>query len=373
MYNDKRKLSPRLPMMNAWGCLFGLVMLAFGLLAGGTAGLFGLPYLLNYDVTQTVAWVKIHLKETEQSDQLASMAETAVAANETAIAAMSLGTQSALSFAATQNALFNADQLLNQTATQSALYGQGTATARADQFNQSLTQIALDQQATQVSLQQEATNVQLNFQATQAAIQGRGQSLTVTPQPRTQAQSVPLISAASATPTAPAASAALVDSHFGDGIDSSAWLPSRESDWTQETGGVRASVDGAVMASRQDFGAPLEMDVVFTPALNVDSDYHILFGRDGQAGYEIILNAEVLNARQITLAQANGELIVSNSAQGTLTGETHLTVTMAADQVTVSLNGETILTAQLPAAPQGNLAVSLPKGAFLKAIQVREG
>lgn len=94
MQNDKRKFSPRFPMINAWGCLFGLVMLAFGLISGGALGLFGLPYLLNYDITQTVAWVKIHLMETRQADIEAAL-------NMTSQASMNQGTQAALNFEAT--------------------------------------------------------------------------------------------------------------------------------------------------------------------------------------------------------------------------------------------------------------------------------
>src|SRR5688572_14136390 len=112
--NDKRKFTPRIPMMNVWGCLFGLVMLGFGLISGGVLGLSALPYLFNYDVTQTVAWVKIHLMETRQADTEAIL-------NITAQAAMNQGTQAAMNFEATQFSLGNANALLNQTATQSSL------------------------------------------------------------------------------------------------------------------------------------------------------------------------------------------------------------------------------------------------------------
>lgn len=393
MQNDKRKFSPRLPMMNAWGCLFGLVMLAFGLISGAAVGLFGLPYLLNYDVTQTVAWVKIHLMETRQADTEAML-------NVTAQAAFNQGTQAALNFEATQFALGNANTLLNQTATQSALFGAATATARTDQYNNALTQIALDQQGTQAGMQlnatqsqqrlsEEATKVQLNFQATQAAIQG--QPLTATPQPRMQAQTAPqqelLIGPQlPATEEAPVVFEAqaqfqaveaveptslMIDSVFASGIDTAIWTPSKDTDWVNEPGGVRSAVDGAVIASRGDFTSPIEIEVAFTPALSPDSDYRILFGREGDQGYEVILNAAALTARQITLAGANGELIVSNGAQGALTGDTRLIVTVVADQVTVRLNGQTILTSTLPTPPNGNIAVSFPKGAFLKAVQVR--
>jgi hypothetical protein len=134
---------------------------------------------------------------------------------------------------------------------------------------------------------------------------------------------------------------------------------------------VRSTIDGAVIASRGDFASPIEIEIAFTPALSPDSDYRILFGRDGDQGYEVILNAAALTARQITLARSNGELIVSNSAQGALTGDTRLLVTIVDDQVTVRLNGQVILTSQLPSPPNGNIALSFPKGAFLKAVQVR--
>ena len=386
MQNDKRKLSPRLPMMNAWGCLFGLVMLAFGLISGGALGLFGLPYLLNYDVTQTVAWVKIHLMETRQADVEAAL-------NVTAQAAMNQGTQAALNFEATQFALGNANTLLNQTATQSTLFGIGTATARAEQYNNALTQIALDQQGTQVGMQQnatqaqqrlseEATKVQLNFQATQAAIQG--QPLTATPAPQLRAQAVeqpqqdqPAIIGPQALPTQTVVvmdaqvARPMIDSVFMSGIDTALWTPSKDTDWASETGGVRAVVDEAVIASRQDFASPLEIEVAFTPALSPDSDYRILFGRNADEGYELILNAAALTARQVTLARSNGELVVSNSAQGALTGDTHLIVSVVSDQVIVTLNGQTILTSQLSGPLNGNIAVSFPKGAFLKAVQIR--
>lgn len=163
----------------------------------------------------------------------------------------------------------------------------------------------------------------------------------------------------------------MIDSVFASGIDLAVWTPSKDTDWTSEPGGVRSAVEGAVIASRGDFASPLEIEVAFTPALSPDSDYRILFGRDADQGYEVILNAAALTARQITLARSNGELIVSNSAQGALTGDTHLIVTVIDNQVTVQLNGAIILTSQLPAAPNGNLAISFPKGAFLKAVQVR--
>ncbi|GEM_PF-3063681 len=384
MQNDKRKFSPRLPMMNAWGCLFGLAMLAFGLLAGAFTGALGLPLLMQYDVTQTVEWVKIHLMETQQAANEASL-------NMTVQAAQNQSTQSAMNFESTQIALGNASALLNQTATQSAAFGQASATARTDQYNHALTQIALDQQGTQVGMQQngtqvqqglenEATKVQLNFQATMAAIQGK--PLTPTPismnaQTAPQTAMIGPLVVASDTPIAMSAqsvaqtASVTLDSDFAAGMNADQWIPSRDADWVVEPGGIRAAADGVVLASRQDFASPLEIDVMFTPALSPDSDYRILVGRDADQGYEIILNAAALTARQISLAKANGELIVSNGARGALTGETHLVVSLTADQITVTLNGDTVLTSQLPTAPMGNLAVSFPKGAFLKSIRVR--
>jgi hypothetical protein len=234
----------------------------------------------------------------------------------------------------------------------------------------------------QQRLAEEATKVQLNFQATQAAIQGQpftpvpaGQSSAPQQQQIIMAQAAPTNTQTAPTEAMPvqvqSQSAAFLETSFGTGADTSAWIPSKTEHWSIETGGIRATETDAVMASRDEFGSPLEISVIFTPALSQDSDYHILFGRDASEGYEIILNAAALTARQITLAKANGELIVSNGAQGALTANTRLVATITNDQLVVTLNGETVLTSQLPTPPQGHLAISFPKGAFLKSVMVR--
>src|SRR5688572_5497710 len=140
--------------MNAWGCMFGLVMLVLGLASGGLVMIYALPMLWNYDAELTAAWRDIHQIGTAQSIFSRDLDATLQAQNVsgTQMALLLDSTQAAQYQAAllTQAALDNNQALLNQTATQSQRYIYATQTAQVVRSEQERTQVALNYQATQV-------------------------------------------------------------------------------------------------------------------------------------------------------------------------------------------------------------------------------
>ncbi len=108
--NIKRKnTSPLRVIVNQWGCLFGIVMLAIGGAMGLLGAIFVGPQLLGFDMTATA------LMERE-----IILASTEVDLNTRAQDADARATNFALDSQATQAFMNNDANLLAQTATQSS-------------------------------------------------------------------------------------------------------------------------------------------------------------------------------------------------------------------------------------------------------------
>src|SRR5688572_10954049 len=170
----RKNQSPLRVIVNKWGFLLGMLMLGMGVIVGLAAAVFAVPSLLGFDITSTAL-----------AEQAFLLAATEADLNQRDRNALERETQFALAEQATRLSMLNAENLLDQTATQSVANIYATATANAAADSRQRTQIALDYQATQVQLQNNATQVQLDFQNTQAALgQGGGgfesQSLVVT-------------------------------------------------------------------------------------------------------------------------------------------------------------------------------------------------
>lgn len=404
---NKPKLIPRFPLMTAWGCLFGLVMLVLGLAVGGLISIYALPALWNYDVTQTVAWGRIYQVATAQSAfadaldmtlraQAAGATQSALALQATE-AALNIGLQS------TQSALSSNQALLNQTATQSQRFVLATLTAQAVQNEQQRTQIALDYAATQVALQQNATQVELNFQATQAALGNNpaavNQNTPVT-SPTFSSQSAPAMATPSATlyltptsrtpvllpptdtpvPTStrtvrvPSATPVALSVDFADGLDAALWNVADSEDWQQENNGIRALRAGAWLLSKSQFSGDYTLTLTFVPALVDKADYVVLLNTNEAAGLTLTLQSQALTVTQLNLTQRGGvidEVVITQPASVPLTGSSRLTVIVKNRTIMVTLNNQNILfTGLLDEAGSGQFGVRFPQNAMLTHLEI---
>jgi hypothetical protein len=317
--------------------------------------------------------------------------------------------------------MMNAENLLDQTATQSLFNIYATATANAAADSRQRTQIALDYAATQVQLQNNATQVQLDYQNTQAALgQGGGgggfepQTLMMATSPAVvaqanynasggfEAQSLLLTPFATVTPTpfpptptstvmlppptdTASANLAAIDTDFRAGIDAQYWIE-RENEWTQTQRGMQAQTNRALLLSRDAvWDDNYTLTVTLAPAIVLESTYTILLhvadgdalaikiDTSGLAADTVRLMRLNMNtdAGQINFDTAIGTIIVERDVDEPLTSETRFVVAINDGTVRVQLNDTEILTTSLTSdLVSGQVGVQLPQGATLQAISV---
>jgi hypothetical protein len=406
----RKNQSPLRVIVNKWGFLLSALMLGMGVIVGLAAAVFAVPSLLGFDITATALAEEAFLLAATESDL-----------NLRDRNAVERETQFALNAQATLLGMMNAENLLDQTATQSLFNIYATATANAAADSRQRTQIALDYAATQVQLQNNATQVQLDYQNTQAALgQGGGgggfesQTLMMATSPAVaaqandsasggfEAQSLLLTPFATVTatpfpptptstvmlpPPSDTATVALdaIDTDFRAGMDAQYWIE-RENEWTQTQRGMQAQTNRALLLSRDAvWDDNYTLTVTIAPAIVLESTYTLLLHvADGDAlAVEIDtsgLAADMVRLMrlkmntddgQINFDTAIGTIIVERDVDEPLTSDTRFIVAINNGTVSVQLNNTEILTTSLTSnLASGQVGVLLPQGSTLQAINV---
>jgi hypothetical protein len=403
----RKNQSPLRVIVNKWGFLLSALMLGMGVIVGLAAAVFAVPSLLGFDITATALAEEAFLLAATESDL-----------NLRDRNAVERETQFALNAQATRLDILNAENLLDQTATQSLFNIYATATANAAADSRQRTQIALDYQATQVQLQNNATQVQLDYQNTQAALgQGGGgfesQVLVVTSPAVVaqandsasggfEAQSLLLTPFATVTPTpfpptptstvmlppptdTATANLAAIDTDFRAGIDAQFWIE-RENEWTQTQRGMQAQTNRALLLSRDAvWDDNYTLTVTIAPAIVLESTYTLLLhvadgdvlaveiDTSGLAADTVRLMSLKMNTDdgQINFDTAIGTIITERDVDEPLTSETRFIVAINNGTVSVQLNDTEILSTNLTSdLASGQVGVLLPQGSTLQTISV---
>jgi hypothetical protein len=404
----RKNQSPLRVIVNKWGFLLSALMLGMGVIVGLAAAVFAVPSLLGFDITATALAEEAFLLAATESDL-----------NLRDRNAVERETQFALNAQATLLGMMNAENLLDQTATQSLFNIYATATANAAADSRQRTQIALDYAATQVQLQNNATQVQLDYQNTQAALgQGGGggfesQVLVVTSpavvaqandnaRDGFEAQSLLLTPFATVSPTpfpptptstvmlpppsdTAIANLAAIDTDFRAGIDAQFWIE-RENEWTQTQRGMQAQTNRALLHSRDAvWNDDYTLTVTLAPAIVLESTYTILLhiadgdvlaveiDTSGLAADTVRLMRLNMNTEdgQINFDTAIGTIIIERDVDEPLTSDTHFIVAINNGTVRVQLNNTEILATHLTSdLAAGQVGVLLPQGSTLQAISV---
>ncbi len=388
----RKNRSPLRVIVNAWGCLLALLMLAIGATLGLTGAIFFAPQLLGFNATATAL-----------ADEAILLASTQAEVNFRASEAAAAETLFARDSDATRAALGNEEALLGQTATQSQRLIIATETAIAAENSRQRTRIAIDYQATQAQLQQEATAAEIDFRNAQAALGIDSSAAEPTADdPNVEAQSVPESTPAALPPTTtPAPTGVLlpasdtpsptpqevrIETDFGGGWDASQWRSVASAAWAQADTGAIARRDGAWLLSRQALRVPYRAEVVFAPAVVLNGAYDVLLSVGEDEGHVLRLLTEGLAVAEVEFyrfdAEALGEaplqaqdmvLLQRSVVSLPLTEETTLRVTVDSQQLEARLNGDLLLQTALPDSPQpGTVGVALPLEAALLRVSLDE-
>jgi len=358
--NIKRKnVSPMRVIVNQWGCLLALVMLGLGAGMGLLGAIFVGPELLGFDLTATALM-----------DRELALAATDVDLDVREQNAISEATGFALDVQATQAILGNEEDLLAQTATQSAQNIIATNTASAVQNAQRQTQVANDFAATQSALNANATQIEIDFRNTQAALGvGNAQSdnnVVSTPLPRYTFD--------------------MTEFDFSNSL----WQLSAPDDWDNNQNGLLAVSDGAWLResearilSNYGFDIAYTIEVTLTPATVTEEDYWVLFDIGEETGLAAYFHSETLSVREVGLYSFDVSLlddsltidspltvIQRNAANVALSGQTQLAVTIAGQTVSFSVNEEVVFTADGITIETGAIGVQLPAQSTLLSIGV---
>lgn len=162
----RKNKSPLRVIVNAWGCLLGVIMLGAGLLVGFAGAVFFAPVILGYNETATAqaefaTRLAITQQAQQQRDNDLQLRESGLLIDTTNQAMQAQGTREALDYSGV---------LLDQTATQSQQRIFATQTASVAQSNQLRTEIANNATATQNTIFQQATNAAQQFRLTEDAL-----------------------------------------------------------------------------------------------------------------------------------------------------------------------------------------------------------
>lgn len=390
----RKNRSPLRVIVNAWGCMLALVMLALGAALGLTGAIFFAPQILGFDATATaLADEAIFLSSTQADlDFRAEQAEDEA-------------TRFARDSEATRAALGSQEELIGQTATQSRTYLLATQTAIAADNIRQQTQIAIDYQATQVQLQENATAAEIDFRNTQAALGVQSsaaeptedsaaievQALSVetieeaTPLPTLTPMPTGVLMPASDTPT-PTPVPLEVETDFSSGWENGLWLASAAADWQRNGEGVQALQNGAWLRSDAELELPYTAEFAFAPAVVLEGTYDLLLSVDGGEGLVLRLTTEALSLAQVSLYRFDSELLQDGAlladdmllletaaVSQSLTEQTTVRVTVAEDEFVAQLNGMEILAVDLVRTPYvGSVGIALPMEAVLIRASLRE-
>lgn len=370
MEPQKRKnQSPLRVIVNGWGILLSAVMLALGFAIGLFGALYLAPELLGFDITAT------HLAE-----QAILLGATESDVNNRELSARDTATAFVRDSLATNVALYNTIELLNQTATQSLNNVIATQTAIAIADTRIRTQIALDFQATQAQIQQEATDADIRYRNTQAALG------VVNATAESQ-----IVASATASPTAtflppptntPTATPAQLLLDLTQGIPAS-WTISDEADWSKNERGVLALKDGAWFLLDVPFGGDYTFNITLAPALVVSADYDILLNAQESGGLVLRIHGEALSATDIRLYRYQGTFagvpaiadmtpLADMRANAVLQNPTRLSVMVRGERLTLLIDDQEIFSTRLSATEaQGQLGIQFPAGALVQQIETR--
>ncbi|MGJ3240931.1 MAG: hypothetical protein ACFE0Q_19640 [Anaerolineae bacterium] len=357
-YPKPKNRSPLRVIVNQWGCLFGLVMLALGGAVGLLGAIFIGPQLLGFDLTATALVEREIVLASTQVDL--DVREQNADSQETAFA---------LDVQATQALLNNEAQLLAQTATQSAQNSAATITAAVVENVQRQTQVANDFTSTQAALNANATRVDLDFRNTQTALG---------------------IESAQITPSASDANAptryTLNLSEFDVAQDD--WQVSDTDDWQSGTEGLTALNAGAwlIEASPRilntyDFDN-YALTVDLRPATVIEADYWVMLALDDRAGLAVHLHTDVLRLTEVGVYRFNRDqldqglnrdaltVISRQAADIALDSRMSITVIVLDDELVLTIDEQTLLNVDEIEAPAGAIGVQLPAQALLLNIGV---
>jgi hypothetical protein len=350
----RKNQSPLRVMVNAWGCLLGLVMLALGGAVGLLGAIFVAPQLLGFNLTATAL--------VEQEIVLAS---TAVDLEQRAQNAEASATSFFYEVEATRAVMLNEFGLLGQTATQSSQNISATATAIAANSMERQTQVALDYRGTQAQLEANATQAGINIQNTQQAL-GIPQVVS------TEASN---ISAQSANPY-----------DFQVGLDETVWQVSNAVDWQRSENGLLALSEDAWLIERETSllqAGDFTIEVLLQHTNEANSEYWLLLASD-EANLAIYLKAEanlvveaaffnfeLLSLQSGALALENSSLISRVAVRTSLGDSTSLQIIREGSWLRVILDGQVLLLTEAETLTNGHFGIQMPLGATLQSVERR--
>jgi hypothetical protein len=344
----RKNQSPLRVIVNAWGCLLGLIMLGLGGAVGLLGAIFVAPQLLGFNLTATA------LAEHE-----IVLAATIVDLDERARNAEAQATNFAFEVQATQALILNEYELLGQTATQSSSNISATGTALAEANVQRQTEIALDYRATQAQLQENATDAEIDFRNTQAAL------------------GIPQ-----------ASSSNLVRNPYDlrMGLDESIWQVSSASDWQATEDGLEAIREDAWLLEQEAIllqNGDYALELHFQPNTQANSDYWLfIIGADSNLAIYFHAQANrMLEAAFYSFDFAsleNGALSLDSTA---LISRVAVNQTIAEDIRTellhegqwlrLVLDGQVLMLTDQAAVTNGRFGVQMPLGTVLQSVEKR--
>lgn len=368
---DKPKNRANRSVVTGLGCLLALAMLGAGLLLGVMGSIIGLPYVFNFNATQTL----LAIQASNLDETAIALVGEGLALDLTADANQFARTQIALDSQGTRAALDQSRALLDQTATQSARLISATRTADAASSIQQMTQVALDYSATQARLQQNATQVELDFQATNAALNRSATQINQSGDASVQTVATP----------APDLLA------FFELMPPPDQWRQRQDAWVSDGGGLRAELDQAWLLRRAIYGTQYQYSIILTPALQAQADYYVLLNhRDEGPSLALRLTVNSLSLQSVSLNRYEGqdllaealrpellspiETVTVNAALG---GATEISVIRNEGRFELLLDGQTLFSSDLASASgelltlPGELGLQFPQGARLDSLQIR--
>jgi hypothetical protein len=369
--------------------LFAFMMVMAGVLIGGAAVFISSPVLFGIDATQ--AYFRTQNADLESRSQLlvatqiqleSQAAQNNLNATSQAVAFQSTLSEQEADLQQTNIAVQNANEQLQQTATQSALNVQATETASIAQSRQQRTQVALDYNATQAALNQNATQVELNFQSTRAALNGiplvtmsaqtEPTPIRITSTPPTNNNALSLLTPLPLDTLAPTVSNALVFD-FGRGVDLDSWLVSASDAWMpQGNREVVAMVDNAWLLSKPSTPETYALNLGFTPIATGNANYNLMLNISNGEGIHIRLVGEGNIITQVGVYRFNGglpiltpgDVIIERTLNQRLTENSELRVVWTGNSLAIRLNDIEIMpTIPLVAPRIGAFGVQFPIGA----------
>ncbi|PJF21905.1 MAG: hypothetical protein CUN56_08715 [Phototrophicales bacterium] len=274
----------------------------------------------------------------------------------------------------TQAALDNRQMLQDQQETQSALDIQATQTGVAIANAQQATRAALDFQGTQIAFNRQATQVELDYQGTQAALSRDATAVALGF--ATQAPSAQL----TASPIPTYTTEPFFTDGFAQGIQSDLWQFGDAADWRVDDGQLIAQRTGAWLLTQVNDLSDYTLQVDLT-TLTVPADYFIIVNSieglairlthngnrlTGAGLYRFTLDQLLTDTGLIGRVISPIQAVQVNIGAG---NELNIQVVVSGQQVTATVNGETVINAVLPNLPlPGAAGVQLPLNSHLQRI-----